>query len=71
MPRPSKLSTLPPSHEASASTACSAAAVRGIIKATRENRRWIKKLRKLGMADDQIARAIEIPADSLLFEESR
>lgn len=38
-----------------------------MVKSTKTDRSWIKKLRKLGMSDEQIAKTLELPEDSLLL----
>lgn len=39
-----------------------------LVKTVRDNRRHIKRLRKLGCSDQEIARALGIPIESLHFE---
>lgn len=43
------------------------AKARTVVKSTKTDRSWIKKLRKLGMSDEQIAKTLELPEDSLLL----
>lgn len=45
------------------------AKVKKIIKVTAQDRRYIKRYRKLGMGDHEIAKALGLPEDSLLFAE--
>lgn len=42
---------------------------RNLIRQTGENRRWIKKLRKLGASDYEIAQALGISEDSIYLKE--
>jgi hypothetical protein len=37
------------------------------LKRTRDNRRWVKKLRALGASDKEIADALDIPESSPLL----
>lgn len=43
--------------------------IKVLMKATREDRRIIKRLRKLNATDREIALALDIPEDSLLLQE--
>lgn len=40
-----------------------------VLKTSRENARWIKKMRKLGASNREIAIALNIPEDSLQIQQ--